>query len=109
LCLFWCYAAYLIGRRYRRLKLAVLPMEPPYKLESSPNLEVRYLAEPNLHGVRYDGLVADLRGPGMTPEWERFLARCILAQIPVFHVRQVAEQLSGRVRIDHLSENEVGT
>src|SRR5690606_24402317 len=37
LCLFWCYAAYLIGRRYRRLKLAVLPMEPPYKLESSPN------------------------------------------------------------------------
>lgn len=109
LSLLWCYAGYFIGRRYRRLKLAVLPMEPPYRLESTPNLEVRYLTEPDLQGVRYDGLVADLRGPGMTPEWERFLARCILAQIPVFHVRQVAEQLTGRVRIDHLSENDVGT
>lgn len=107
--LIWCYAGYFIGRRYRRMKLAVLPMHPPCTLESTPNLEVRYLTEPDLQGVRYDALVADLRGPCMTPEWERFLARCILAHIPVFHVRQVMETLTGRVRIDHLSENEVGT
>ena len=44
----------------------------------------------------------------MTPEWERFLANCILAHIPVFHVRQVKERLTGRVQIDHLSENEAG-
>lgn len=109
LSLLWCYAGYFVGRRYRRIKVAVVPMEPPCTLDSGPNFEIRYLTEPDLHGVRYDALVADLRGPSMTPEWERFLARCILAQIPVYHVRQVAEGLTGRVRIDHLSENEVGT
>ncbi|WP_298012496.1 sugar transferase [uncultured Castellaniella sp.] len=104
----WCYAGYAVGRRYRKLKFAVLPMDPPSTLESSQNLEIRHLTEPDLQGVRYDALVADLRGGRMTPEWERFVAQCILAHIPVFHVRQVTEALTGRVRIDHLSENEVG-
>ncbi|MGB6006496.1 sugar transferase [Castellaniella sp.] len=109
LSLLWCYAGYFVGRRYRRVKLAVLPMDPPCTLQSEPNLEIRHLMQPDLQGVRYDAVVADLRGSNMTPEWERFLAHCILAHIPVFHVRQVMEGLSGRVRIDHLSENEVGT
>lgn len=109
LCLVWCYLGYFIGRRYRALKFAVLPMDPPCTLQSEWNLEIRHLQSPDLEGVRYDAIVADLRGVGMTPEWERFLARCILAHIPVVHVRQVAEGLTGRVRIDHLSENEVGT
>lgn len=109
LSLLWCYAGYFVGRRYRRVKLAVLPMDPPCTLQSAPNLEIRHLTQPDLQGVRYDAVVADLRGSSMTPDWERFLARCILAHIPVFHVRQVMEGLTGRVRIDHLSENEVGT
>lgn len=108
-CLIWCYAGYFIGRRYRRMKVAVLPMDFPDGLQSAPNLEIRYLTEPDLHGVRYDAIVADLRGSTMTPEWERFLARCILAHIPVFHVRQIAESLTGKVNIEHLSENNVGT
>src|SRR5690606_30208806 len=93
----------------RRVKLAVLPMDPPCSLQSQPNLEIRHLTEPDLRGVRYDAVVADLRGSSMTAQWERFLAQCILAHIPVFHIRQVMENLTGRVRIDHLSENEVGT
>ena len=109
LCLLWCYAGYFVGRRYRRVKLAVLPMDPPCSLQSQPNLEIRHLTEPDLRGVRYDAVVADLRGSSMTAQWERFLAQCILAHIPVFHIRQVMENLTGRVRIDHLSENEVGT
>ncbi|WP_323011821.1 sugar transferase [Castellaniella sp.] len=109
LSLLWCYAGYFVGRRYRKVKLAVLPMGQDCTLPSGPNLEVRHLTEPDLHGVRYDALVADLRSPAMTAEWERFVARCILAQIPVIHVRRVMESLSGQVRLDHLSENEVGT
>ncbi len=109
LSLLWCYAGYFVGRRYRRVKFAVLPMNPPCSLQSAPNLEIRHLTEPDLQGVRYDAIVADLRGVNMTPAWERFLAQCILAHIPVFHVRQVLEGLTGRVRIDHLSENEIGT
>lgn len=108
LSLLWCYVGYFIGWRYRRLKFALLPMLQSELLRSTPNLEIRNLEQPDLEGIRYDAVVADLRGVTMTPEWERFLAQCILAHIPVFHVRQVLERLTGRVNIDHLSENEVG-
>lgn len=109
LTLLWCYGGYFIGRRFRRTKLAVLPLGAGYTLQSAPNIELRHLTAPTLDDVRYDAIVADLRGLTMTPDWERFLAQCILAHIPVFHVRQVIEGLTGRVQIDHLSENEVGS
>lgn len=109
LSLVWCYAGYFVGRRYRKIKLAVLPMDTQPDWPLTANLEIRRLTEPDLKGVRYDALVADFRSTAMTPDWERFIAACILAQIPVFHVRQVIEGLSGQVRLDHLSENEVGT
>lgn len=108
LTLVWCYGGYFLARRYRRRKFAVVPMNGSYELQSTPQMEFRPLAEPDLKGVRYDGIVADLRGHRMTPEWERFLAQCILSHIPVFHVRYVVERMTGRVQIDHLSENEVG-
>ncbi len=45
----------------------------------------------------------------MPPEWERLLAACALAGIPVFHVKQIQESLTGRVQIEHLSENNLGS
>ncbi len=108
LSLVWCYADHFLGVRYRRLRFALLPMNPPAMLRSAGNLEVHHLSGPDLQGARYDAIVADLRGATMTPEWERFLAECILAHIPVFNVSRIAEELSGQVQIRHLSENEVG-
>lgn len=104
----WCYGAYFIGRKYRRLKLAVVPLGGTWAIRSRHNLEVRRLAVPNLEGIRYDAVVADLEAEGLGPDWERFLAQCILSHIPVFHVRQMRESLTGRVEIEHLSENDVG-
>lgn len=104
----WCYTSHMISRRYQRLKLAALPMTDGSHLYSTPQADIRQLDKPDLDGVRYDGIVADLQGAGMTPAWESFLAQCILANIPVFHVRQIRESLTGRVRIDHLSENAAG-
>ena len=51
-----------------------------------------------------DGVVVDLRAdiPG---HWEQFLTSCVLAGVPVFHVTQAREMLSGRLDIRHLSEN----
>ena len=40
--------------------------------------------------------------------WERFLAACALNGTPVYHMKQVSESLTGRVRIEHLSENTLG-
>ncbi len=108
ICLAWCYARFFLVRHYRRLRYAVLPMDPAHHLPPAPHLQMHYLRSPDLQGVRYDAILADLRDPLMTPAWERFLSRCILNNIPVLHVHQVREGLTGRVCIDHLSENEVG-
>ncbi len=105
----WSYLSYFVGQRFRRLKYAVLPMEHRLDLSSSKMLELRYLTRPDLCGVRYDAIVADFSSKTLTPEWERFLAQCILANIPVFNVRQVVEGLTGRVQIDHLSANALGS
>jgi exopolysaccharide biosynthesis polyprenyl glycosylphosphotransferase len=105
----WCYGAYFVGRKYRQLKLAVVPLGDARAIRPQRNLEIRQLAVPDLGGIRYDAVVADLDADDLSPEWERFLAQCILSHVPVFHVRQMRENLTGRVEIEHLSENDVGS
>jgi exopolysaccharide biosynthesis polyprenyl glycosylphosphotransferase len=58
----------------------------------------------NLTG--FNGIIADLRHD-IGPEWERLLALAALRGIPVFHVKQFNEMLSGRVTVEHLWENTV--
>ncbi|KAA0014777.1 exopolysaccharide biosynthesis polyprenyl glycosylphosphotransferase [Billgrantia pellis] len=105
----WFYLAFFMGRRYRRMKLAIVPIGRVDELRPTPDIELRSLPQPDLAGVRYDGVVADLHDDELSPEWERFLARCTLHHIPVYHVRQIQESLTGRVRIEHLTENEYGS
>lgn len=105
----WCYSGHFLGSRYRNLKLAVVPHGRIGGLDAAQNLLIRHLSVPDLEGVRYDAVVADLDAPDLGPAWVRFLAQCILSNIPVFHARRMREALTGRVQIDHLSENEVGT
>ena len=55
----------------------------------------------------YDGVIADLSSD-LEPEWERFLALSALRGIPVYHVKQFNESITGRVAVDHLRENTLG-
>jgi len=105
----WFYLAFFLGRRYRRMKLAVVPVGRVAELEPTPDIELRSLDKPDLAGVRYDGVVANLHAENVTIQWERFLALSTLHHIPVYHVRQIQESMTGRVRIEHLTENEYGS
>ncbi len=107
--LMWFYLGFFIGRRFRRLKLAVVPFGDVYRLMGTRQADLRLLEGPDLDGIRVDGVVADLHAEDLPPEWETFLARCTLCHIPVYHSRQVSESISGRVQIDRLSENEFGS
>ncbi len=57
---------------------------------------------------KYDMVMADLRAD-LSDEWEHFLADCTLQQIPVYHSNRLLELISGRVKIDHMYENELGS
>lgn len=108
LALFWSFAGYFLGRRYSRVKLALVPFGRALELVGNKNAEIVQLQRPHLEGRRYDGIVVDLHAADLPGEWERFLAQCTLARLPVYHSQQMIESLTGRVRVDHLSENMFG-
>lgn len=55
-----------------------------------------------------EGVVADLNAD-YGDAWSSRIADFALEGIPVYHIRQATEQLSGRIEIDHLAENTLGS
>ncbi|MBS7836982.1 sugar transferase [Wohlfahrtiimonas chitiniclastica] len=99
---------YVLGRKYYCLKLAIVPFGDIGEIQRFRNVDSRLLELPQLGNTRFDAIVADLRAD-MPDEWAKFLGDCAISGIPVYHSRQMLEQLTGRVKIKHLSENVFGT
>ena len=100
----WFLVIDQMTRRHTVLRLAFLPSVSPWSLPSGAKASWHRLAEPTLGRQTFQGVVADLRAD-MSPEWERFLAHCALQGLPVYDVRQIHELLTGKVKLEHLSEN----
>jgi len=107
LAMFWFQIEYIVTEKFRSPKLAVVPGGQAADLLPLPGILARELRQPDLEGVRYDAVVADFTC--LTPEWERFLTRCALNRIPVHDARSVYESLTGRVRINRMAENDIGS
>ncbi len=103
----WFQIEIILTERYRKPKLAVVNLGLAGELLELPYVDARQLDEPDLKGVRYDAVVADFEC--LPPEWERFLAQCALDRIAVHNARSVYESVTGRVRINRMSENELGS
>ena len=104
----WAFAGYFIGLRFSQPKLALVPFGRALELADMDNATITVLDKTELSKRRYDGIVADLHSKELPDEWALFLARCTLARIPVFHTQLITESLTGRVKVDHLSENIFG-
>ncbi|XKE47221.1 exopolysaccharide biosynthesis polyprenyl glycosylphosphotransferase [Halomonas organivorans] len=104
----YCGGGYLIGARYRTLKLAVVPFGKAPELCHNHGVDWRVLETPSLENMRIDGVVADLRGE-LPEAWEHFLADCTIHRIPVYHATSAFEMLTGRVQLGHLYENRYGS
>jgi lipopolysaccharide/colanic/teichoic acid biosynthesis glycosyltransferase len=107
LLLAWFAFVGIVERRTSRQRLLLLPFGRSEGLLDERRVEwvVARSAEHVPEGVT--GVVADFRAD-LDPVWERLLARAVLAGLPVYNWKQVAESLSGTVDIEHLSENNFG-
>ena len=66
--------------------------------------------QPDSHkSLPFHALVADFADTDLSGEWEQLLAETALQGIPVYHILQVAESLTGRLPIKHLYENNLGS
>ena len=107
-CLLWAYAARFIIARQRKRRLAVVPAGTVDRLANIESVEWRWLGGPDRDVHTYDGLVADFRAE-LSDDWERLLADKAIAGVPVYHVKQIEESITGRVQIEQLSENNFGS
>ena len=101
--------SYFINNRYKITRYALVPYGEAVEFYNYHGALFSVLKEPDLKEQRFNAIVADLRSSDLTPDRERFLAKCTLSRIPVFHTKQLKESFTGRVKIDHLSENEFGS
>ncbi len=104
----WCliYAHGLA--RMRRITLGIVPFGAALDLKVDNKLASTMTIGPERSIVGIDAVVADLRAD-IPDAWERFLADCALHRLPVYHIKQIYEWLTGRVHIEHLSENQFGS
>ena len=105
------YLAYLIWfmvQRRLRLRIGVVPVGDVGDLSHIESVEWVPLSAPSLQEAQlYDALVADL-SEDIPDDWEMMLADAAVAGLMVYQAKQLAESLTGRVQIDHLSENSFG-
>lgn len=99
------YGMFFLIRRARPLALSIIPGGDAERLLSLRFVNWKVLSSPQQAGT--GALVADLRS-SPSEEWERFIADSVIRGRPVYNAKDVFESLSGRVHIEHLSENPFG-
>jgi len=107
ICIAWYYAVYFKIRK-QRLRLGVLPFGEVQAVYATPEIECVTIERQDQDMRGLNGIVADLRAD-IPHEWEHFLAEQALKDVLVMHVKQVLETVTGRVEIEHLSENTFGS
>jgi lipopolysaccharide/colanic/teichoic acid biosynthesis glycosyltransferase len=107
LCVLWFYLLYF-KLRTRRLRIGYIPAGSTERLTAIPDVRWIELSPDAGAADRLDLIVADLRAD-LGESWERFLADRALDGMLVMHVKQMEESLTGRVAIEHLSENNLGS
>ncbi len=107
-CMLWYVTVYFVERRAVILRYAIVPGGNSLELVDLNYSQWNVLETPGDYKNSYGSVVVDLRHSHL-PEWERFVADCALRSIPVYHTKQVKESLTGKVEIEHLSENTFGS
>jgi lipopolysaccharide/colanic/teichoic acid biosynthesis glycosyltransferase len=108
--LMWSYGLYALVHRGMFRRIAIVPFGAIETLETIKHIHWVKLPQPDLDLIRdCDAIVADFAAPDLPDEWEAFLADAALAGKVVYQVKQLSESLTGRVEIEHLSENSFGS
>lgn len=89
--------------------MAFIPIGRASHANELPTVKWLCLSEPKLPTTPIQAVVADLHSTKLSAKWQKFLADCTLQSIPVYNIRQIEESLTGRVKIQHMYENELGS
>ena len=106
--LLWFLSVHFTERQLVKTTMAVVQGGNSSDLMEIGTVNHRLLKKPSEYDTSMGTIVADLRFDH-GDEWENFLADASLQGIPVYHTKLVQESLTGKVAIEHLSENNFGS
>lgn len=98
----------LINLQRRRYKIGLIPLGNMRDLLDIEHVDWHPLHSPDDPVAGLDAVAVDLRHD-MPDAWETRLADYALSQLPVLHSKHLVESLTGRVELEHLSENSFGS
>jgi lipopolysaccharide/colanic/teichoic acid biosynthesis glycosyltransferase len=104
----WLHFEYWLREHHFVPLLAIVPSGNQRNITKIEMARWILLQNPSIQLRGVEGVVADLNA-NMGKNWEIFIAKCVLAGIPVYDVKSIMESLTGRVDIEHLSENSFGS
>ncbi|REC93600.1 exopolysaccharide biosynthesis polyprenyl glycosylphosphotransferase [Kushneria indalinina] len=102
------WVGYRVARRYRRRKMALVPLGNIGEWFGHQDIDQRWLSGPDLENLRVDGVIVDL-SCDLSDEWQRFLADCTIMRIPVYDARRFGEASTGRIGLDQIHGNRYGS
>ena len=103
------YFLYIYAERKVRRRFAVVPFGDIERLTRVGGVQWFRMKRPRINDVRNcHAIVADFSAD-LPDEWEAFLADAALGGRIVYQVKQLSESLTGRVELEHLSENSFGS
>jgi len=92
----------------RKIAMGVVPSPSTEALPPLGRVEWHYIASPDVSIPRLNAVVVDLHA-SHSDEWSARIAGFALEGIPVYHVKDTIENLTGAVAIGQLSENTLGS
>lgn len=95
-------------RRNTRLRIGLVPEGEFDHLLGVDSIQWKILSDPSMDVSHLNAITVDLRSD-ISDDWERRLAHFALSGLPVYHSKHLLESLTGKVAIEHLSENSFGT
>jgi lipopolysaccharide/colanic/teichoic acid biosynthesis glycosyltransferase len=108
LTLVWFFLIGALAQHRQRLHIGVLPFGDVAELPNFSHVTWSILHSPEARISGLDAIAADLR-IDLPNEWDRKLADYALGNMPVYHIKHLLESLTGKVELEHLSENSFGS
>lgn len=92
-----------------RMRVGVIPSSKTSRLPTLPKIDWIHLELGQLDiSATVEAVVADLHDDH-SDAWYEQITRIVMNGTPVYHYKQILEQSAGRVEINHLSENTLGS
>jgi len=104
----WFFFLHLRFQSRRTLRMGLVPIGAVSAVRALQGIEWREMPDPSCDFSGLQAVVVDLRHD-MPDAWDRRLADFALAGVPVYHCKHLVESMTGRIELEHLSENSFGT